>query len=61
MVITSEFAARVRAESYIDCRGYRYFVVNEDGFKKIYAVPARCIIERTARNKENWLNVEVRR
>lgn len=59
MQITSEFAARIRAESYIDCRGYRYFVVNEDGFKKIHAVPARCIIERTACNKENWIDVEV--
>lgn len=34
MVITSEFAARIRAESYIDCRGYRYFVIDEQGFKK---------------------------
>lgn len=59
MRITSEFASRIRAESYIDCRGYRYFIVNEDGFKKIWAVPTRCVIAGTAANKDNWISVEV--
>ena len=61
MRITSEFAARIRAESYIDCRGYRYFIVDEQGFKKIRAVPTRCIIAGTAANKDNWISVEVHR
>lgn len=60
MVITSEFAARIRAESYIDCRGYRYFVIDEQGFKKIYAVPTRCVIAGTARDKENWIEVAIK-
>lgn len=59
MRITSEFARRIRAESYIDCRGYRYFIVDEQGFKKIRAVPTRCIIAGTAANKDNWISVEV--
>ena len=61
MRITSEFATRIRAESYIDCRGYRYFVVDEQGFKKIWAVPTRCVIAGTAGNKDNWISVEVHR
>lgn len=61
MQITTEFASRIRAESYIDCRGYRYFVIGEQGFKKIWAVPTRCVIAGTAANKENWIEVEVRR
>lgn len=61
MVITSEFASRIRAESYIDCRGYRYFVVNEDGFKKIWAVPLLCVVAGTAADKLNWIAVEVYR
>lgn len=61
MRITSEFACRIRAESYIDCRGYRYFIVDEQGFKKIWAVPTRCVIAGTAANKNNWISVEVHR
>lgn len=61
MRITSEFACRIRAESYIDCRGYRYFIVDEQGFKKIWAVPTRCVIAGTAANKDNWVSVEVHR
>lgn len=61
MRITSEFAARIRADSHIDCRGYRYFVVNEQGFKKIWAVPTRCVIAGTAANKDNWISVEAYR
>ena len=61
MRITSEFASRIRAESYIDCRGYRYFIVNEQRFKKIWAVPTRCVIAGTAANKDNWISVEVHR
>ena len=60
MQITSEFAARIRAESYIDCRGYRYFAIDEQGFKKIWAVPTRCVIAGTASNRMNWIEVEVR-
>lgn len=59
MRITSEFAARIRAEAYIDCRGYRYFVINEQGFLKIWAVPTRCVIAGTAANSENWLEVRI--
>lgn len=61
MRITSEFARRIRKESYIDCRGYRYFIVDEQGFKKIWAVPTRCVIAGTAANKDNWVSVEVYR
>ena len=61
MRITSEFALRIRAESYIDCRGYRYFVVDVQGIKKIWAVPTRCVIAGTAGNKDNWISVEVYR
>nr|DAI08211.1 MAG TPA: hypothetical protein [Caudoviricetes sp.] len=60
MRITSEFAARIRAESYIDCRGYRYFVIDEQGFKKLWAVPTRCVLAGTARDKANWIEVEVK-
>ena len=61
MRITSEFATRIRVESYIDCRGYRYFVVDEQGFKKIWAVPTCCVIAGIAANKNNWISVEVYR
>lgn len=61
MRVTGEFASRIRAESYIDCRGYRYFVVDRHGFKKIWAVPTRCVIAGTANNKDNWICVEVYR